>query len=182
MYDDPPEPTESEMNEFETEQAIKQAPTVRIEGLSAESVAVIVREAVRANYRLDEKAGEMLKEAVDEQVEALLKEEARAQITALVAATLEAGFTEHDRYGQKTGKQMTAQALIIEQLTAKSSDGYQKPELTMAHRVAASVISDRFSKLFNDELERAKIAFRVQVDELLKAKLVESLKSALGLR
>lgn len=169
------------MDEYEVKQAVSSSPTVRIEGLTAESVAVIIRETVRANYRLDERAQEMMRDAVGQQVEALLRSEAKEQIAALVADTLEKGFAEHDRYGNASGKQITARSLILEQLTAKISNGYSQGESAHAQRIAASVISAEFEKSFKDDLKTIRDGFKSQVDDLLKGKIVTSLKEALGL-
>lgn len=182
MYD-PPEPTEEEMEEYDVEQAVMNAPTVSITGLTPESVQVIIRQTLRSSYNFEERAQEMLREMVKKAAESLLTEEATKQIRALVTAVLAEGFAEHTRYGEKTGERTTARELIIQQLTEKTSDNYGRgPQISVAARIAETVIKERFAKEFDDELKRAKEAFRSQVDELLKGKLVTSLKEALGLK
>lgn len=49
-YDDPQEPTQEELDEHDAARAVRSAPTVRIEGLSADAVAHIVRTAISENY------------------------------------------------------------------------------------------------------------------------------------
>jgi frataxin-like iron-binding protein CyaY len=158
-------------------------PTIQIVGLSAEAVKVIVRETIESFYRLREEAQEAVNKQVRETVEELTIETSKEQIAALVAKVLDDGFEEHDRYGNKQGKRVTAQALIIEQLTAKvGGDSYGRDTQTWAQKAAGTVLGHTLETHFKADLERAKVAFKSQIDELLKGKLVESMKSALGLR
>jgi hypothetical protein len=182
-YDEPPEPTETELDEHETAQAVKRTPSVRIEGLSADAVKVIVRETIESFYGLRETAQEAVTKQVRETVEEMTIGMAQEQIAALVTKVLDEGFEEHDRYGNKQGKRITAQALIIEQLTAKvGGDSYGRDTQTWAQKAAGTVLGHTFEKHFQADLDRAKVAFKAQIDELLKGKLVASLKDALGLR
>jgi len=181
-YEEPPEPTEAEINTYETAQAVKRAPTIQIVGLTAESVQVIVRETIESFYGLREQAREAVEKQVRETVQTTTVETAKEQISALVSKVLEEGFEEHDRYGNKKGQRITAQALIIEQLTAKVEGSYGQNAQTWAQKAASTVLGQTLETHFKADLERAKVAFKSQIDELLKGKLVESMKGALGLR
>jgi len=181
-HDEPPEPTDEELDEHATQQAVMAEPTIRIDGLSAAAVEIIVRNVIESNYRLSEKASEAVDEEVRKVVRATIEQVSREKISELVASVLEEGFYETDRYGNTTSRRITAKSLILEQLSVRAADGYGKPAQTPAERIAREVLEARFTKEFGGELERAKSGFRAQVDELLKGKLVTSLKEALGLK
>jgi len=75
MYDEPPEPTDEEMVEHEQQQAVMRAPTVRIEGITAEAVQFIARDALQ----YEAKRAALIAEA-PEGVRAMLL--ARGELTA----------------------------------------------------------------------------------------------------
>ena len=122
-YDEPPDPTEEELAEHDTEQAVLNAPTVRIEGISAQAVAVILRAAIEENYGLREAA----KSAVDDAVQAAVLEAvgdtvrlvAAEYVRPLVVKVLEDGWQTTNQWGEPTGKRIQLADMLREEHEAE---------------------------------------------------------------
>ena len=181
MYDDPPEPTEEEMDEHEQEQAVMRSP-VRIEGLTAEAVEVIVRRAVSDNYRIDEKVNAEIERQIDKAVKSLIKTAIQERAEAAVDRLIAEGFSEFDRYSGNVSKRTSVAEMIHKALSERSRGGYNEPEMSLAERSVHGAVAKVFDKALEAEIVKVKASFKQQADAVFQAKIVAGMKEALGLK
>jgi len=185
---EPPEPTKAEYEDYERQEAAAAtAATLRIEGITPQAVKHIVREAVErsisADYDFTDRVKDMVRKRVAEQVDKLVQEIGREQISDAVRSALADGWQETSHYGEPTGKRITLRERLNEAFTKKYRPDYgDRTESTTVEHAVRAAVAKALETEFAAELVQAKSAFRAQVDELLKGKLVASLKEALGLR
>lgn len=181
-YDEPPEPTEAEERDYHLAEAVKTAPGITITGLSAAAVEIIIRETIENNHGLADRAQRYAEKLIDQKIKDLVSEEAKQLVAARINKILDEGWVKHDHFGNKAGELITVHSILAKELSQKSSERYGEPEYTTIQRLAKKAAAELLEKSFAAELAEAKAAFRAQVDELLKGKLVASLKEALGLK
>lgn len=180
-YDDPPEPTEEEMEEHQQEQAVMAAP-VRIEGLTVEAVEVIVRRAVTDNYRINERVDDEIEKQINKAVSSLVKTAIQERAEAAVDALIAEGFAEFDSYSGQVRKRTSVSELINKAMTERSRGGYNEPEMSAAERAVGRAVAAVFDKALEAEIAKVKADFKKQADSVFQAKIVAGLKEAIGLR
>jgi len=183
-YDEPPEPTQAELDEHEERTAVENAPTVRIEGLTAKAVAVIVRAAIEENYGLRETAQEQVKAAVEEAIrEAVdegIKTIALEHVRPLVAEIVANGWPTTNNYGEATGKSRSLAEMLRESLFAK--DPYRSHEGPWAMRLMREELEKALKGPLGEEIKRAQAMVRKALDDEVMGKFRKALKDGLGLK
>lgn len=183
-YDEPPEPTEEEMDIYDQEQALKRATAVRIEGLNAEVVEVIVRQVVRDSFDLEKLAHQELNKQLKEQVSKVLDAALRERIAATVDAAIADGIPSFDTYsGAEKGRASVAE-IVAKQLAQKTNrNGYSSSDgTTLAEQAVHKAVAEVFENAMKGELAKVVADFKKQADAVFQAKLVAGLKEAIGLR
>lgn len=180
--DGPPEPTDEEMDEYETKQSLDKNPTVKIEGLTASDVRAVIAGLVDGKYRLDETAREMIADKAQRAVDALTEEVARDAIRQAVDDTIASGVRRYHAYNGTVESTTTIAELVHKELTRSTKRSYNDPERTVVQDVVAETVKGIFTKELQNELEKLKQEFRAQADDVFKAKIVAALKDAIGLR
>lgn len=182
-YDDPQEPTQEELDEHDAARAVRSAPTVRIEGLSADAVAHIVRTAISENYGLQETA----KSAVDEAVHAAVAEAigdaarlaAEEHVRPLVKKILDEGWQTTNQWGEPTGKRIQLADMLREEL-------FKKDTYNSKAGVAYQLFKDELDKALKGplkaELDKAQQMVRDLVSEEVMGRFRKALKDGLGLK
>jgi len=99
-------------------------------------------------------------------------------VEAEVRQVIEEGWQKTDDYGTPKGETLTLKHRVSEILNART-DSYQRE--TRIEKMAREAIEKALDKVFKDEIEKARVAFRAQIDGVLQAKLRESLATSLGL-
>lgn len=180
-YDEPPEPTDEELEEADMEQAVRNAPTVRIEGLTAEAVQVILREAIESNYRLREKADAEITKAIDRAVDRALKESiprlADEHLRPRIAEMVEKGWPITNDYGEQKGtkgfQQILREALF--QKDSYSGQGY-------AFKVFREELDKALKGPLGEDLKKAQQMVREALDGDIMSRLRAAFKDGLGLK
>lgn len=119
-----------------------------------------------------------IKETVDQMVSDAIDQQIRDTIAASVAKIVEEGWQTTDEYGRVTGTR-TLKSIVLDSLTRKGGD-YNRQ--TIADKVAEETIRKALHESFGAEIKRAQETFRKEIDNVVAAKLTESIKTALGLR
>jgi len=109
-----------------------------------------------------------------------IEKEVKRAIEEAVKAQIASGFFTVDRYGGRTEPKSLNQ-IIQEQLSAKSSRGYQMPERTMAMHVIADAVENALKGELAAELKQLKEAFASQVKAKLSAAAGEAISRAMGI-
>jgi hypothetical protein len=181
--DGPPDPTEEEEAEYNVKQNIDHNPAVSITGLTAEDIRAVIAGLIDSKYRLDEEAREQIKKQAERAVSELTDEVAREAIRSAVATTIAAGVSEYDRFTGSVIKSMTIAEMVQKELTGtRSEGGYGKPAQTPAQKAVADAVAELFAKELKSEIEAIKKSFKEQADAVFKARLVDALKDAMGLK
>jgi len=175
-------PSDEEMDQEETNQSIDKNPSVKIEGLTADDVRAVIAGMLDAKYRLDETAREMMKDKATKAVALLTEEVARDMIRQAVADAIAHGINRYNSYDGRVESTTTIAEMVSKELTKSTRENYNGPERTVAQNVVAETVKSIFTKELQAELEKLKQDFRAQADEVFKAKIVASLKEAIGLR
>jgi flagellar biosynthesis/type III secretory pathway protein FliH len=180
---DPPEPTDEEIQEYHTAQNAKPGGGIRIEGLSREDVHATISGVLRGLYALDEKIDEAITAAVAKKVSEVAEDVIEQRVTAAIDDALACGFPEFDRYSGKIKRRTSLRELIDELLTLKVSEyGSRDLKNTLIVQAVERAVRAVIDKELEAEVAKARAAVKSQVDDVIKAKLGETLKSALGLR
>lgn len=191
MFDpeDPPEPTEDEMRIYDEKGSAKGNEGIEIHGLTVENVQHILQGLLeQEKYRVSETIRTKIQEGIKDAVEKLVSEVAadtvRSQIQAEVQAQLAEGIKFFDSYSGKVKSTKSLQEFILELLHSKESRGSygDRVEGTFVQLLVKDTVKAQFQAAFGKEIEAAQKEVRAQIDEPVKAKLAETLKSALGLR
>jgi hypothetical protein len=178
---EPPEPTEEEMKEADAEQAVRALP-IEIRGLTTEHVDATIRGLIRSNYRLDERIEEKLDKAIEEHVGSLVAEVTAERIAVAVDAAIAEGFGTYDKYtGRVTGRTSVAE-MVSKALTERHSDYSDRNKGTLAEQAVKKAVEELFEKELKSVVAAVAADFKKQADEVFKAKLVASMKEAIGLR
>jgi hypothetical protein len=179
-YDEPPEPTEEEIAEHQARVAALKTP-IRIEGLTMEAVESVLRGLIQAECRITERLESKLEEAVDEHVSKLVDTVTRERIEKAVDAAIAEGFPIFDTYsGRETGRTSVGE-LVHKYITRREDRGYNEKG-TVAEIAVMKAVKELFEKTLAGELEKLKADFKKQADGVFQAKIVASLKEAMGLR
>jgi ketopantoate reductase len=182
MYE-PEEPTEEEMVEHETKQSLDKNPSVRIEGLTADDVRAVIAGLIDGKYDLDATAREMVEKRAKQAVSALTEEVARDAIRQAVSDAISGGIHRYNSYNGAIESTTTIAEMVQKELSATKGDNYSsKPKVTVAQAVVAETVAAIFTKELQGEIDAVKKSFREQADAVFKAKLIEGLKEAIGLK
>ena len=135
---------------------------------------------------------EQNREGINERVKSLVEQKVQTEVDRIsedlirreVLRVLEEGWTETTTWGEKTGKRFTVRQRIEGVLFAKKQEGSypNQYETTLVDRIVREVTTAALHKELKAEIEDAQKRFRAAVDDVIKSKLVETLKGALGLR
>jgi hypothetical protein len=109
-----------------------------------------------------------------------IEEEVQTAIKEAVKAQLDSGLFTVGQYGGRTDPKSLNQ-IIQEQLSAKSSRGYQMPERTMAMHVITDAVENALKGELAAELKQLKEAFASQVKAKLSAAAGEAISRAMGI-
>jgi uncharacterized protein (DUF2267 family) len=178
MYD-PPEPSQEELDEFETQQAVKRAPTVAITGLTAESVQIIIEQAIQNNYSLRKKADAavteavetVVREAIESKMDALMDEQLRPEVARILAE----GWSKTNSYGEPVGQRLTLRDRIA---TYLNGDGYRKPLDEIFRSELERQLKTEAGKAFTEALN----GLRGRVDSEFGARIQAAIKTAFGMK
>lgn len=185
-YEDPPEPTQEEMDEHDAREAVLRAPTVRIEGLTPEAVAAIIRSSVEAtvagNWNLSDQIDRAIDKAIEGRVSELTDGMIRERLSALIDSVIESGIPRFDSYNGREMSRTSLTELVQKQLTERSPDSYREKGITIAQEAVKRAVDKLFDKELNGLIDETKADFKRQADEVFKAKLVAGMREALGLR
>jgi aminopeptidase N len=179
----PEEPTDEELEAEESTTVAARDQPIEIKGLTAASVEGVILGALRGNWRLDERINEAIDNAVEKVIARLATETVQAKLSAIADAALAAGIVEYDTYSGKPTKRTSLAEYIQAQLKMKSNDSYSSDRgKTVLDKAVAAAITQVFDKDLKAEREAVAARFRQEADDLLKAKLVQSLRDAIGLK
>ena len=185
-YDDPPEPTDEELDQAATEQGVRANSAIRLEGLTAQDVHTVIAAYLDSRYRIEERFNEALEKRIGKLAESLVTDELKGLVTTRIGATIDAviatGIPTFDRYsGQVTSRSSIAE-LVDKELGAKDSDGYGRPTQSKAEKAVAAAVAAVFEGDLKQELEKVRARFKAEADEVLKTKFAAIMREALGLR
>ena len=163
--------------EGESEPASTMAPVMKLRAEGEVSVAYLVERATADVLRfVDKQIEKKVDEKLEAAVDAAFSEAIKARVQRAVDEVLEKGFPKIDEYGRNTGTKPLAER-VAEELGRRGT--YDRRDRF------AEMVSERFGRLLDKALaphvERAEEEFKGQVDAVIKAKLAETLKTALGL-
>ncbi len=191
MFDpqEPPEPSEDEMRVHDEESSAKQNDAIQISGLTVENVRHIMQGVLeQEKYNLKGIIAKQMKEEISAAVQKLvagaMEDDIRAWIKAEVENEIQDGIKTFDSYTGKVKEVVPLGQYILALINSKETRGdYQKREEgTFIGFLVKDTVKAQFQASFGKELEAAQKELRSQVDDMVKAKLAETLKSALGLR
>jgi hypothetical protein len=161
--------------------------TITITGLSVEHVADqvafrIMHDRDGDETRFSERIEAIVEERVREWVNGQIERLASIEIERAVAAVLEEGWQQTNQYGEATGKRMTLKERIAAMLQEPTGDAYSGGRKPRIDHVAHQLLNKALHESFGKEIEAGRGRLRAAIDDVIKAKLTETLKSALGLR
>lgn len=164
-----------EITEDERELMLEQATNIVLYGRGGDEEGGhrngLVKEINRrVEAKFDQIAADAFKEAVN------------TEATARIQAILDEGWQETSTWGEKTGKRVTIREMIVEKLGEKVGQGYDRPGKSLIRHLVGEAVKGALGKELAAELEKAKNEIRDAVDGLIKEKLTETLRAALGLR
>jgi hypothetical protein len=178
-YDDEyPEPNEEEMSLHMniTEAAAKNEPVQFV--MPDWIVESVVKHAAKlALSGMRDEAKRAVKDAVDGAVAEAANEYVREKVTPLIDATIKEGWQATDSYGRPT-KRVTVESIVIEQLT--QSDSYDRT--TWIHAQVKKHLATMIDAAMKSEVDAARAELRKQLDAVLKAKISETIRDAVGLK
>lgn len=178
MYEDPPEPTEEEINEHEARQAAMRSP-VKLEGLTIESVRVMIESLIEHRFGLREMAREavdkavqeIVKEALADKIDSVMDDIVRPEIARMVAE----GWAKTDQWGHPQGQRVT----LTDRLRAYlDGDHYHKPLDSVFKAELEKQLKTEAGKAFTAALS----SLRAKVDEELNGRITKAFREALGMR
>jgi hypothetical protein len=178
--DDPPEPTQEEAEHAEALMAAQNTP-IKLEGLTFGMIAHVLSGFIEGHYSLSQRAGELLEKAIDKHVARLIDETTKERIAAKVDALIDQGFPEFDYSGRERSR-TTVQELVMAELKKEHGDSYRGPRQTVAQMAVANAVAKLFEKELNETIVTIKADLKKQADAVFRAKLIEGMKEAIGLR
>jgi hypothetical protein len=150
--------------------------TINIEGYEADKIAGKVIDQLAGNLESE------VREAITEQTTAIVARVAGQQADAIVAAAIDEalreGWQRTNLWGEPVGGKITLKERIVAAL--HSADNYNSGR-DFITKFAKDATEKTLREEFKSEIEDARKAFRAAVDEMLNAKLRESLRATLGL-
>jgi phage baseplate assembly protein W len=127
---------------------------------------------------IDDKVEELVGRLVTEQFDAAIRDRIAAKVDEVVMS----GWQQTDGYGNATGGRIDLRTRISDILTKPTEGHGYGNRVTAVAVIAKDVVDKAFQGEFGKEIAAAREKFRADVDDVVKAKLVESIKGALGLR
>ncbi len=180
MYDDdPPEPTQEEVEHAEALNAAQDTP-IRLEGITWGMIRHVLGGFIEGHYRLNERVDELLNKAIEKHVSRLIDETTRALLAAKIEQLIDRGFPEFDYSGREKSR-TTVQEVVLAELKKEHGD-YNRPRQTTVQLAVARAVATLFDKELKDTMTAITADFRKQADEVFKAKLVAGMREAIGLR
>lgn len=119
-----------------------------------------------------------IKERVDKVIGEKLETAVGDEIDKAVATAINEGWAASNRYGEPNGRVITTKERVSEWLAEKT---HYHNRISRREAALAKAVNAAIDKEFAGELKEIRESFRAQVDAALKAKLGETLRSALGL-
>src|SRR5687768_11012019 len=150
----------------------------------------VVRQAVELLLHGDGGDDQGLQREIRRQVEAgiaklttrAFEEAVQRQVGERIQAILDAGWKQTNHYGEPTGTTVTVRELILEKLNTPVGDRYNGGTKPLVKHLVDEAVNQALRQQLGKELARAQEEIRAAVDGLIKEKLAETLRSALGLR
>lgn len=141
-------------------------------------------------YTKNGDAGPVLKEVrdrVDDKIDDMVRAEIRAAIDKVVeeriVPMIDGPWPLTNNYGERTGKTASLREIIVEKLTVPRGDsGYGRRPKTLVEELIENAVTAALNGALGAELKKAQEQIKTAVDDTIKTRLTETLKSALGLR
>ncbi len=130
-------------------------------------------------YHRADKVRELLTKRIEAAVSARVEAFTFDQVDVEVRKVIDEGWKRTDEYGTPVGEKLTLKDRVSQILNSRK-DNYKRE--TRVEELAREAIETALKKVFDAEIEKARISFRAQIDGVLQAKLRESLAGALGLK
>ena len=150
---------------------------VTVAGWTIAQLAEIVAEKLLHEKGLSETVDRKVDEAIDKAVGTRLEKITDEILRKVVAEIVDEGFQPTDNYGSPIGQKVSLKVRVGQILHEK--DRYNNE--SRVEKIQKETIEAALRKALGEEIERVRKAFREQVDALLQTKLVESLRTSLGL-
>jgi len=140
-----------------------------------------VREAVCncLRHRDMDRLDEMVHEEIRTRVGKIMCEKTREIIDAEIRRVVRDGWQETDQFGRAKPKMVCA-AELIRQTLVENVGGYQKEEKRI-DRVVREAVDAAIKSGLDEEMVAARKRFADAIDAVLKAKVADTLRKALGL-
>jgi len=180
-YDEPPEPTEEEMMEHDAHQATTEHP-IEIKGLTSAHVDATVRGIVRSHYQLDERIERELDRAIEERVGALVERVTMERVVVAIDAAIAEGFDTFDKWNGRVTGHTSVKEIIHKALTEKTRDQHNRKDSTVVEEAVAKAVAELFAGELKGVMGELVTSFKKQADDVFKARIVEALKGAVGIR
>lgn len=132
--------------------------------------------------RLQKRAADEIVTQARARALATFDETAKAKVASLVDDLMTNGWPEMSPYGEPTDRRWSARQAIVDALKTEVSSGYNQRRETLIAKLVREGVERVATKEFHEIFEEAKTKLRAAVDDTIKARLAETLKSALGLR
>jgi polyribonucleotide nucleotidyltransferase len=110
-------------------------------------------------------------------VEEALLEGVKDHAKRAAEEVLSKGWQVADDYGRNS-RTVTVKDRVMEMLAEKPRYDSKTP----LQRAFDDALSGEVNKMVREEIEKARVAFRAQVDSILQTKLAETLRNSLGLK
>lgn len=177
-YDEPPEPTEEEINlHYGVQEAMENNGTVQLALPDWVIEKVVDHAAHLALAGMKDKAKQAVQDSVDEAVRAAAGEIVREKVEPIIDAQLKEGWPVTDSYGRPNGR-VTVESLVASELT--KADNYDRE--SWINKQVKAQISKLVDAALKAELDAARAKLRAELDGVLKAKIAETIRDAVGLK
>jgi len=157
---------------------------VTIDGITGEQLidAIAERLLYGSEYRdgIDERIDAAVKSRVAKLALAGVEAAIRDGVANEVRAVIASGWPTTNSYGEPTGKVTTLKERIVAVLTERGS-GYGSKNESLVEKLVREAVAGELGKALKAEMERAQAEIRASVDGLVKERLAETLRAALGL-
>lgn len=127
--------------------------------------------------RLQEAVDRAARELIDEKAPTIIEEMLRPKIEELLTN----GWRKTNQYGEPKGTE-TLTEYIRGQLTIGAPDQYSRRQQSLAGQLLENTISAFIKQEMGPEIEKFKKALRSRLDDVLKGKVTEAMRQAVGLR
>lgn len=158
---------------------------VTIDGITGEQLLDTIAERLLCGSEYRDGIDERIDAAVTSRVTKLalagVETAIRDGVAEEVRAVIAAGWPTTNSYGEPTGKMTTLKERIVAVLTERQGSTYGNKNESLVEKVIREAVAGELGKALKAEMERAQAEIRASVDGLVKERLAETLRTALGL-